>query len=123
MVLSIVGIATFFILQSSDDCNVKDNGNTVNNSFEIAMLLALIIMTLCVYAKIVHLDVNPNPISFLDDLLLLLCVPMFFFYAVVHMAPMIKEDDNWTDLLTDILMVVQVTLQTPMIMDGLRRLV
>ena len=59
--------------------------------------------------------------SFLDDLLLFICVPSFFFYAVVHMAPIVKSKGNVADMLTDILMVAQMMLQTPMIMDGLRR--
>jgi len=119
--VAIIGIAIFFILSASDDCDTKDMGDKVNHGFEIIMLLIMIVVTLWVYAKLSLLDVNPHPISFLDDLLLFICVPCFFFYAIVHMAPIVKMDDNVADMLSDILMVTQMILQTPMIMDGLRR--
>ena len=37
--------------------------------------------------KIAHLEVNPHPISMLDDLLLFICIPSFFLYTFFNLAP------------------------------------
>ena len=37
--------------------------------------------------KIAHLEVNPHPISMLDDLLLFICIPSFFLYTFFKIAP------------------------------------
>jgi hypothetical protein len=121
--MAIIGIALFFILSAAANCNIKEAGKEINHYFEITMLSVMIVVTVWVYAKLSTLDVNPHPISFLDDLLLFICVPSYFLYAIVHIAPIISADDSAkaADMLSDLLMVVQVLLQTPMIMDGLRR--
>ncbi len=51
------------------------------------------------------LDVNPHPISMLDDLLLYICIPSFFFYAIVHILPIVGDSEQWTDIASDVLMV------------------
>jgi hypothetical protein len=33
------------------------------------------------------LDVNPHPISFLDDFLLFVCLPSFFVYGFINIMP------------------------------------
>ena len=45
-----------------------------------------------VYWQVSRLDVNPNPISFLDDLLLIICLPAFFVYSGLTI---IASIDNW----------------------------
>ena len=37
--------------------------------------------------QIAHLEVNPHPISMLDDLLLFICIPSFFLYTFFKIAP------------------------------------
>ena len=39
------------------------------------------------YCKIRVLDVNPSPISFLDDTLLFVCLPAHFVFAFVNVMP------------------------------------
>ena len=39
-----------------------------------------------------RLDVNPNPVSFLDDLLLIICLPAFFIYSMLTIVAAI---DGW----------------------------
>ena len=41
----------------------------------------------CTHLQIAHLEVNPHPISMLDDLLLFICIPSFFLYTFLKMAP------------------------------------
>ena len=45
--------------------------------------------------RIAHLDVNPNPISFLDDLLLIICLPSSFIYSILCIVPSVtgREPD------------------------------
>ena len=38
------------------------------------------------------LDVNPNPISFLDDLLLIICLPSSFLYGILCILPSVTSD-------------------------------
>ncbi len=139
-VAAIIGIVIFFIL--SESCDAEDMSRHVNNGFEASMFVIMIIASIWVraiiatnfaainnlfpflqtYWKLASLDVNPHPISLLDDLLLYMCIPSFFLYAVVHMLPMVTDSrGNWADLLCDVLLVLQMLVQTPMIMDGLRR--
>lgn len=91
------------------------------------------------------LDVNANPVSQLDDLLLFICIPSFFLYGIFSIVPAIAYT-NYMALLVAILQVniykgilicnilqdlfvnlknytkvLQVILQTPTIIDGLRR--
>ena len=47
------------------------------------MLFSMILASISLYLNLYKLDVNPHPISFLDDLLLLICLPAFFLYCVL----------------------------------------
>ena len=49
-------------------------------------LLVMIAATIWVYYCISKLDVNPNPISFLDDMLLLICLPSIFLYCGLNLV-------------------------------------
>ena len=104
------------------------------------------------YCKIRVLDVNPSPISFLDDTLLFVCLPAHFVFAFVNVMPAVfvpgtaheavqivknalmvsctmmtltctiwihLQNPSWSNLMSR--QVVQVLVQTPMIVDGLRR--
>ena len=46
------------------------------------------------YHKIKVLDVNPNPISFLDDTLLFFCLPAHFIFGFVNIMPAIFEPET-----------------------------
>ena len=95
------------------------------------------------------LDVNPSPISFLDDTLLFVCLPAHFVFAFVNVMPAVfvpGTAHEAVQIVKNALMVsyelrlplvpiwkhlsvtyplfrqvVQVLVQTPMIVDGLRR--
>ena len=56
--------------------------------------------------KIARLDVNPNPISFLDDMLLIVCIPSSFFYCILSILPSIYDEAyNPGNVITQICMV------------------
>ena len=55
----------------------------------------LMIATIAAYVKLAELEVNPDPISFLDDLLLFICIPSFILYALVSLtAEVVQESDG-----------------------------
>ena len=56
----------------------------VNDSFESIMYCAMILASLWAYYGVYKLDINPNPISFLDDLLLIICIPSFFLLGLLN---------------------------------------
>ncbi len=51
-------------------------------------------MFLQVYIKIAHLDINPHPINFLDDLLLFICIPSFFMYCLFSAMPVMADENT-----------------------------
>lgn len=43
--------------------------------------------TVLAYRQLGQLDINPDPVSQLDDLLLFACLPSFFLYGVFGVVP------------------------------------
>ena len=59
-----------------------------------------------VYIKIAHLDINPHPINFLDDLLLFICIPSFFMYCLFSAIPGLADGSSFTgNVITNTFMV------------------
>ena len=75
--VAIIGLILFFNLD-------KHHAKYVNEVVESLMLLSMITASLWFYFSLYSLDVNPHPISFLDDLLLLICLPAFFTFCVLN---------------------------------------
>ncbi|TRY73189.1 hypothetical protein TCAL_00941, partial [Tigriopus californicus] len=121
-IITLIGLILFFILIGSTDCDLVSVGITINDSVESVLLAFLIIATVWAYWRMGHLDVNPNAVSFLDDLLLVICIPSFFLYFMVSLLPIFEgSNTSYGTLLTNVFMIIQVCIQTPMIVDGLRR--
>ena len=117
----IVIVCSLFVLLTEGNCDNKV-AITVGNSLQISVLSILTLATLYAYYSITRFDVNPDPISFLDDLLLFFCLPSFFLYSAICFAPLLLDSDFELDFFfRNLLMLVQVLIQTPMIIDGLRR--
>ena len=98
MILAVTGLSLYFIL----------NGNRskfVNDSIEIVMLLTMIIATIWAYYSFYKLDLNPHPISLLDDLLLLICLPAFFIYCLLNCISGISGQDLDASVLSHTLQV------------------
>ena len=75
--VAVIGLILFFTLD-------KNHAKYVNEVVESLMLLSMITASLWFYFSLYNLDVNPHPISFLDDLLLLICLPAFFTFCVLN---------------------------------------
>lgn len=98
MILAVTGLFLYFVL----------NGNLskfVNDSIEIGMLLTMIIATIWAYYSFYKLDLNPHPISLLDDLLLLICLPAFFIYCLLNCISGISGHDLDASVLSHTLKV------------------
>ena len=77
------------------------------------------------YYNFAHLDINYNPVSFLDNALLLTCLPGFLLYGLFNG---IADADSFHSssqarvaFFLNFLMIAQVLIQTPAIIDGLQR--
>ena len=120
LVLTIVGVLVHLVWQKSCDQVFLDSALTLSYVIESSNLLLMLVATIMTYKKIIKLEVNPHPVAFLDDLLLLICIPSYFLLFFFSIGPNIYQFMP-LNFLTDFLTIVQVTVQTPLIVDGLRR--
>ena len=72
------------------------------------------------FNSIRQLDVIKHHISAVDDILLIICIPCILLFAFFSMVPSVLEM-NLLFVCVNIFKVIQVTLQTVFIGDGLRR--
>nr|CAD7199297.1 unnamed protein product [Timema douglasi] len=120
LLIAIVNILLHFISISTDDGMIM-----VGKYFNVGTLLGLLLsmMIAVVWAYFVYfrkLDVNHHPISLLDDILLFICMPAFFLYIIASLAATIFYGGIVYSIV-HIVMIAQVLIQTPFIIDGLRR--
>ena len=83
----------------------------MDDSFESVMLLIMIIASIWAYYSIYKLDINPNPISFLDDLLLIICIPSFFLYGTLNIISGFDGSFLESTVSTNVLMVSKINVQ------------
>ena len=128
LVIALTGIALYAFLQNSDTCSHQRIGSYLGESFMICMLFSMTIVGFYCYGELAEFDVNPNPVEFLDDLLLFICIPSFILLAISESTPVLfkmKEkgsvDDELAQVISNVFMILQITVQTPLIVDGLRR--
>lgn len=92
----------------------------INNMFECVALFILIVATGYAYTKTSQLNINPNPVSKMDDILLVIAIPAFFMDCIFTLVPMIQKRAELA-ICISVLRIIQVMLQTPFIIDGRRR--
>ena len=83
LVLTVIGCIIVMVIM--DDCNYKTVIH-ITLIYEVNLFTLLILASLQLYYKIVKFDVNLNPISFLDDMLLIVCLPSFFLFGVIQLG-------------------------------------
>ncbi|KAG8222680.1 hypothetical protein J437_LFUL015877 [Ladona fulva] len=118
LVGSVVSIILFFVAMA--DKEYVQMGLIVNSVTELILLIIMTLASGIAYHQLSRLDVNHHPVSLLDDLLLFLCIPAFFLYAIFSIVPAV-EKTSYLSIINTVLQVIQVLLQTPFIIDGLRR--
>ena len=119
-ILVLVVVISIFVLVREGGCN-SELTLQIGNSLQIAILSILLIATVYTYYVIIHFDINPHPISFLDDSLLFFCLPSFFLYGFICLGPSIAYNFEAVFFFRNLLILIQVLIQTPMIVDGLRK--
>lgn len=92
----------------------------MDNSFEVAVLCIMIITTQLAYYQITKLDVNTHPMSFLDDVLLLIAIPAFFLETTFSMYAYVYSGNGFA-MAISMCQLFQIMIQTPFIIDGMRR--
>lgn len=95
-------------------------GVLVNSIFYCVLLGIMIIATVFAYFQTSKLDVNHHPMSKLDDVLLFIAIPAFFLETIFSMVPAI-ENGSTLNIFIIFFQLIQVVIQTPFIIDGLRR--
>lgn len=93
LVGTVVSVIIFYI--ALDDSSSGFAAQWVNLTSQMGLLILMIITVLCAYRQITKLDVNMNPVSLLDDLLLFLCLPSFFLYTIFTVVPAIAHQDYY----------------------------
>lgn len=95
-------------------------GILVNNIFELTVLVVMLVAVIIAYVQISQLDINHHPMSKLDDILLFIAVPAFFLETIFSLLPAI-QNVSWLRIVIIVVQLVQILIQTPFIIDGLRR--
>ena len=65
-----------------------------NDVIESTMLLSMTVASIWVYYYMTKLDVNPSPISKLDDMLLFLCIPFFLLYCIMNLVAAFPDESK-----------------------------
>lgn len=92
----------------------------IDRLFEALALFVLIVITIIAYTQTAYLDIKADTILRLDDILLLITIPVVFVELIFSLAPALE---NGTILQVGIAMLraFDVTIQTSFIIDGQRR--
>uniref|UniRef100_A0AAG5DIX0 Otopetrin n=1 Tax=Anopheles atroparvus TaxID=41427 RepID=A0AAG5DIX0_ANOAO len=118
VVATIVVIILFHIAARDDD--YRDTGILLDGIFEVTVLGIMILATIVAYVQTSKLDINPHPISRLDDVLLFIAIPAFFSETLFSMIPAFENSSILNGFIV-FTQITQVLLQTPWICDALRR--
>lgn len=117
-VATVISIILFFIFTSSQ--NNITLGLYVNGYSELILLIVTAGAGILAYNSVRQLDVIKHHISAVDDILLIMCLPCILLYAFFSMVPSVLNGEVLF-VTVNILQVIQATLQTVFIGDGLRR--
>lgn len=80
----------------------------------------MIFATIAAYYQTTRLDINPHPISRLDDVLLFIAIPAFFSESLFSMIPAFENSSILNGFIV-FTQLAQILIQTPWICDALRR--
>jgi hypothetical protein len=76
----------------------------IDRVFELTVLVIMIITTILAYYQTSKLDINPHPISRLDDMLLFIAIPAFFSETIFSMVVAI----SWFNPINIMIIMAQV---------------
>ncbi|XP_064483283.1 proton channel OtopLc-like [Ornithodoros turicata] len=119
LLVSLVILIVFFVTS----CHEKhlETGTLVYHIQDGGLMLLAFVACLMAYTRVARLDVNGNPITLLDDFLLFIPLPFYFAHAILVVMAEIQDGGSTVRIVLQVLSVVQVITQTPLIIAGLRR--
>ncbi|GJQ77447.1 hypothetical protein Trydic_g20844 [Trypoxylus dichotomus] len=117
-IVLVVTIILYFVATSDE--RFEEMGTTINRATMLAVQSIMLIAVIWAYSYTANLDVNPNSIPPLDDVLLYVAIPMFYLNLIFSMAAVVYFE-NGLYVAYLIVMTIQVVVQTSFIVDGLRR--
>ncbi|XP_059060162.1 proton channel OtopLc-like [Achroia grisella] len=120
MTVVIAGMLILGFVFSSVGDELLEVGYLLNDCTKLGLHSIMLITVIFAYNQLRKLDINEHPISLLDDVLLFICLPAFILEAVLSMIATINIL-NIVKTVDFVVMIIQVFIQTPLIMDGLRR--
>ncbi|OQR76703.1 hypothetical protein BIW11_07609 [Tropilaelaps mercedesae] len=106
-----------------DSRTMESKIRRIRDICEDMMLICISLVAVAIaFVKIRTLSLNPAPITFLDDCLLVVPIPFFIVNNVLNIiAEYSSEHGSKLRACCGLLQLVQVLVQTPMLIDGLRR--
>ncbi|XP_035207820.1 proton channel OtopLc-like [Stegodyphus dumicola] len=114
----IVTVIVFFVAMSTH--GYEEKAVSIHTGQE-GILTVIGLVSVCVAFYQIHkLDISEHPITFLDDVLLFVPLPFYFVHGIMSIMAEVANQ-NYTRLAVHTLVTVQVVVQTPFIIDGLRR--
>lgn len=110
-------LSQIFFISSRD---YLDAGILANNIFSLIVLVIMVITVIAAYVQTAKLDINHHPMSKLDDILLFIAIPAFFLETIFSLIPA-GYNHSWLNMAAILAQLIQILIQTPFIIDGLRR--
>lgn len=118
LLTSIVTVIVFFVCMTTEGYQEKA---VIIHTAQEGILTMICLLAVCFsFYQIRKLDVSENPITFLDDVLLFIPLPFYFIHGIMSIIAEFSTQ-NYSRLALHILVTLQVVVQTPFIIDGLRR--
>lgn len=118
LLTSIITVIIFFVVVQGD--NFKLVGGTIYNCQEGILTALGLVTSVVAYFKVVQLDQNAHPVTFLDNFLLFIPLPFYFIHAILCIMAELHLEEHMRIGLR-VMSVLQIIIQTPVLIDGLRR--
>ncbi|XP_077518918.1 proton channel OtopLc-like isoform X2 [Amblyomma americanum] len=118
LLTSIITVIIFFVVLQGE--NFKLVGGTIYNCQEGILTTLGLLASIVAYYKVVQLDQNAHPVTFLDNFLLFIPLPFFFIHAILCIMAELHLSDTFRIVLR-VVSLLQIIIQTPVLVDGLRR--
>lgn len=92
----------------------------IDRHYQASALFILIVLTVIAYAQTTSLDIRPDTTLQLDDILLLITIPVHFVEFIFSLVPAYKNR-SILQICIAFLRIIDVVIQTTFIIDGQRR--
>ncbi|KAG8194406.1 hypothetical protein JTE90_011018 [Oedothorax gibbosus] len=118
LLTTIVTVIVFFVCMTTK--GYEEQAVAIHTGQEGILTLICLLAVCFSFYQVRKLDINEHPITFLDDVLLFIPLPFYFIHGIMSiMAEFAMK--NYSRLALHILVTIEVIVQTPFIIDGLRR--